>query len=706
MIIRIILDFQDGRYKVQSEDTVHVTTDKAEYLFNLLNKNFIIEESLNIGKGFTDSQVRFSLKDVNGILNKMFDDNERGIIDGKKIVVQGFKEELNGTWALVEKYKWTGRITDHNKADINEFQFLATSFYSNLDKVVPNETLNEVEYPNILEGNIGEYKPWIYGNINGADGNLVAPNVGINEYFVCAFDITAHNAIAKQIFWRNVEIDKSLWGVLIRDGATYITYIPPAADDELPANDVEFISVNVETEKINPILVLKDILYRSTKNYNFYNGDTALETDFTNRDINFAGAIRDGDKNREVITEFCSEFNLYSYLTDDEKLKLIPIGGASQQTFTDDTIKGAREESIKNEIVNDVDFQFQYNYTESRFVMKKNYKHRKSIQLSETRKGTKNYYFVEDGEVAMELVKGYIQQRKYGKKKIFLDLNYSDIENRKLGDTISARSKYLSGVTLKEYIISKLTTDLISENSTIEAITYISETDCIVNVHRDIYGGDIDLLGMNAVQGGQNMIIKIDVLTGFTVGFYWLDGVKQTATDEIILTNITEDHDIYIVFNTVKCIIQASDDGNVTIDPKGQVLVTSGNDQQFNVASGFSYYLVDGEKKYTNPYTIPAVVDGHTIIAHGSTTYKATVTITLNYDNTKGEIEPYKRETVVKPKRSPIYLKFKPKSGCQITLVKVDGVDKTTAAKNSTPAGLYLGKVTADTTVEVTFEVL
>jgi len=708
MIIEIDIYAADGLYKIRSEDTEHVTTDKAEYLFTLLNKKFTISKNLNRGMGFIDSQINFDLDDTDGIWNAMLDDRERGILEGRKVIIYGYKEELNGSWALVEKFRYTGKIATANKIDVNQMHFLVTSMYSELDMVVPNNMITEVEYPDAMDSSFGKYMAWIYGNVHALNGNIKAYNIAPNKYLLSGIDLTVDNAIVKNIYWQNIKIGKELWGTYAEGGRMYVTYVPPTSDDELPATDVESISCTVETEKINPVLVLKDVLYRRTGSYDFFNGDAAIETDFTTREIKFAGAIKDGDPVRGFITEFCSEFNLYSYITDDDKLKIISIGGASTQTFTDDngTIVNIREEVIKGEIVNDVIFKGQYNFSENKFIWEENYKHGKSIGLLETRKGEKFYYFVEDKNVAIKLIKEYIQQKKYNKKKIFIDTKYTDVENRKLGDTISVRSKYVSGIKLKDYIITKMETELIGEDTSIEAITYISETDCIVDVRRNRYGGEINLLGMNAVQSGQTMTINIEPLSGFTIGYYWLDGMKYAGSSEITLTNITADHDVFIVFDTIKYAIIASTDGNVTITPEGQIMVTSGANQSFTAGAGFDYFLKDGDIDHNNPCTFLDVTNNHTIIAHGSQTYSETITLTCTFDSAKGDMnDPYNYPSRELKLHSRVWIFFYPKDTFDVTLVKRNGIDVTAAAKSQgKPYGLYLGYLDADELIEVTFE--
>jgi hypothetical protein len=654
--------------------------------------------------------VEFTLIDKERHFDWMLDDTERAAIKGRKIIVYGYKEELNGTWALVEKFRWEGRLASPDKVSALSYRFLGTSLFSELDLCVPSNKITAIEYPNAMDANFGKYIPLLYGDLSDTHGCVKAYNVDVNKYLLSDNDLTLDTGVTKQAFWRNTEIGKERWGMYIENGRTYINYVPPTTGtDTLPAGDVEFITVNVITEKTNPILVLKDIIYRRLGHYDFFNGDATIEADFTTRGIKFAGRIGDGDKIREVVTEFCDNFNLYSKITKENKLKFVTIGGASQQSFTDVEIKQASETGIKNDIINDVIFKFQYNPSESRFVGEENYKHRKSRKLNGVCEDTKTYFFVEDKTVATKLVKEFIQQKKYDKKEISIKVDFDDMKDRLLGDVISVRSKYLSGVNAKVCIIIGVEIDLILEKAWITAITYIQEVDYIINVMRDMNGGNISLLGMNAVQSGQSMTIKIEPHTGFTIGFYWLDGVKQASSDEIVLTNITDDHDIYIIFNTVKFIIQASDDGNVLIDPKGQVLVTSGANQQFNVVSGFSYYVVDGEKKYTNPYTSPAVSRTHTIIAHGSQTYVERVTLSFTFDGTKGRvtnvrgIDRYTKTSKFKTGRI-IVMVFHPDGGYQVTLVKKDGVDVTTEAKSHTPAALMV-TLTADMTIEVTFAV-
>jgi len=711
MIIRVELYLVDGTYFFQNHDTVNVITD-SKYFFNLVSIGSI-EHSINQGYGWESGRVKIRINDTKkGFYRDMLASYERGAIEGSKVVITGNEEVLSGTWSLVEKHKWTGRIQNITRANVGAFDIQVSELFSELKENFPLNKITVGDYPNAITANIGKVIPYVFGNLRSTYGTVKAYNVDNNRYLLCDHLLSADNGIVTGVYWRNITIDVDRWAVLEDTDTerTYLNYTPPddPDDSELPPDDVEFLQVNLETDKNNPENVIKYICDKVFGTDVFLVDNATLETYFTNNGWLFSGCFQDADSIGDILKEFCYNFFCFSYIDEDGMLIMGNWDDSSVESFGEDDIfeNGFTETNHPERIENVVNIKYKFDFIESKFQEEDEYKHNTSVSRYKEFAKDRNLYFINDKDIAVDTTRYYVEQKKYPLRKAQMILNLSDIEGRVLGEMITVTHSMSIASGSSKYKIVKITKDLVSEIATVHLERWITEVDYIVTVGRNWNGGTITNLGINIVQSGDDLEILTVPDANISMLFYWQDWVKQVADNSINLINIVADIDILIVFKTDHFIITALTDGNGTIDPAGEVLVTSGNNQAFDFTPDggkvFDYFVIDGATQTAvKPYTFTNVLADHTIKAMTTESYHETVTLTLTYDNTKGEIEPYERETVVKDYRSQVWLVFRPFAGNTVTLVEKDSVDVT--AGNTTGIFLDRDDMEADIEIEVTF---
>ena len=711
MIIRVEIYLSEAVHYYQNKDTSHVSTDN-KWLNKLISISSL-NRQINEGEGFRTSNVEIKIDDTKNVLRDIFSDLDRSLILGRKVIIYYYLEEDSGGWTLTQKLKWTGYIQDYDLDGLYQIKFIISDINSNMKAIYPQNKLTSAEYPIIMDENIGKYKQRFFGNIHAENGSLKAPNVANNLYHFDNKDITDDTGVIKNVHWRTINIDPILWSMQIIDGETYVKYIPPAIDDELPAGDVEFISVNAETAKNNPVDVLKTITDELFGTDVYFEGNAALNTWFDTNSIEFAGAFTEGNELGDIINEFAINFNIFSYVDDDNKLQIGKVEDSSQKTFTDDIILNLTATPFSLNIKNDIDIKFRYNFTESKFVEQENYKHTKSIDKQKTYKDTWEYFFIEDKDSMLAMVKEKVQRTKYPTNEINMLIEWSELGALKLGDLITVKSISLVGTGEHKYYIKAISYLLENEQVILTCKKYNAETDYIVNVMVNEKWADVTHLGVNVVQSGSELIIDITPEdANITVGWYYLDWVKQASSTHIVLSNIIANHDVLIVFQKTKYLVEAMTDGNGTISNKGNNWVTVGADSPSftytpNAGKAFSHWSIDGVRSTTYPYQFINVQKEHTICGYSTDTYAEKYTITFIFDGTKGRItnvrgisRTSKVTHYLSGKR--IIMVFHPDDTYSVTHVEKDSVDITGNCLPPLPAG-YSFIVSADAEFEVTF---
>jgi predicted Holliday junction resolvase-like endonuclease len=132
--------------------------------------------------------------------------------------------------------------------------------------------------------------------------------------------------------------------------------------------------------------------------------------------------------------------------------------------------------------------------------------------------------------------------------------------------------------------------------------------------------GSIAPSGAVLVTQGNDQAFDITSDPDYTILEVIVDGVSQGTIDHYLFTNVQVNHTISATFELLQFSIDASAGLNGTIDPDGEVMVTIGNDQTFNITPDVGYevedVLVDGVSQGAiTTYTFFNVQDPHTISA-------------------------------------------------------------------------------------------
>lgn len=719
LVMRLHLSLQDGLYKFQTR-TPSLADDDETYItpFEIIGT---LTRGVDYGQGLPNANIRVKIFDVNDYFRKMFADYERSAIIGSSAILYWYQETgVSPAYSLTLRGTWKAVVDGHQKDKDGNLILTLADVFSELNQKVPDEQITKAEYASVKEESEGEYIPYPYGNIDQQGGALRAWNVAKNKYILSGWDLSTDNVIVREIFYQGTAIDPLKWYV-IHEGTptrTYIIYLPPAEneDSELPADDVEFLSVNLEMDTVNPVTQLKalaDTLFGADE---FFTGNAALTTVYDNLGVESGICFNDGVKFQSVLTDFCTNWNAYYYI-EEGMLKIGQFDAVSQASFTADgsgsTIKcwGVRDKALKELLVNDLQVQYGWNDSEAKYNRQMNYLHQKSISLHNRKvHDILPLTFVQTEATATEMARQFIQKRKYVPVEAYLTCSFNDFhtEGLILGDAVTVNHKRLAYGDIIFNIIG-LEYDLNSKSVTLTLLNFVTEADYFVKVGQNTDGGTVTNLGINVVPAGGNFFSDVVPAANMVVS-YIFEMISPatvytiiTATNNYEILNIAADYDIVFVFTPSKYLIQSSSAGHGAISPDGDTWVVAGGNQAYDFAPAgaynFDHFSVDGVSTVTKPYTFTNVQNTHAIIGFANIVYVSTWILTMTYDKDKGKIQPYyPASTTTVPKGNMIWVNFQPNSGYAVTAVTLDGVPK---FGNDLKGMSFL--MTSDRTLVVTF---
>jgi hypothetical protein len=184
-------------------------------------------------------------------------------------------------------------------------------------------------------------------------------------------------------------------------------------------------------------------------------------------------------------------------------------------------------------------------------------------------------------------------------------------------------------------------------------------------------GGSISPVGDVGVSHGQSQGFSITSNTGYTIGGVLVDGTPVGAVSSYTFTNVTGNHWIHAAFNMIQHTITASAGDGGSISPVGDVVVSHGHSQAFDITSNIGYaisdVLVDGTPVGTSSYTFTNVTDDHTIHADFSL-IQYTITASAGVG---GNISPV--GTVVVSHGQSQGFNITPSTGYAISDILIDG---------------------------------
>jgi hypothetical protein len=159
--------------------------------------------------------------------------------------------------------------------------------------------------------------------------------------------------------------------------------------------------------------------------------------------------------------------------------------------------------------------------------------------------------------------------------------------------------------------------------------------------------GSISPAGTVSVTEGQSKTFTISPHSGFHVDGVLVDGEFKGTFATYTFNTVSANHTIYATFASTPVTqhtIVASDDGNGSISPKGNVTVNEGNNQNFTITPNPGYRIadvrVDGKSVGArSTYEFPNVTGSHTISASFAVnTFTITATAGSNGSITPGTV--------------------------------------------------------------------
>lgn len=696
MIVRVDVELDSGTRKYQLGIEEHVTPD-ASYLRKLLSVSEIVKTG-NSGQGWEVGSFSCVIDDADSAIR-----NAAEIWDGRKIIVKAMQEvdAGGGSWSLVERDRWIGAIDTPTVPVKGRIALSASENHGILGITAPSETINSTDYPAAAEASFGKPIQALAGTHILAGGAVVAWYVGDGRYLLSANECQT----IVGVYASGVEIPSQYWGHQVDGGKSYILYTPPTGVEGISEEVTDSIYVNViATESDNPVDCLKTILDEAAIGAglsagDLFAGDSTLAAAMTARGYKASMSTAMTDEVGDIITEFCENFDCRARIGDDNKIALAFVNPSSVATF-DTEILGATDIPQPSEAVNHCKLEWGWNFPNSKFHAEDTYVHADSVDTYGRRNGELSFFFTRDSSTVLDVARRYVRQRRQVPRKLTMQLNFADQTGVDLFDVITVEFETLLYSGQHTYEVRNKRIDYLTETVTLECVTYFSSMDYYVKVTRNFGGGDVDYLGLIVLSAGASKTFTATPKTDHSLYYIWIDWTtKQTSGNSYTISSISADHEIQFVFKRDKYRIVAMDDGICTISPKGDVMVASGASQSFTVSlpSGktFLKWVVDeGSPDTGYPYQFTNVSSDHTIKAFSTDINVNKVAVTIIKTGT-GTISPpaYNGSTTV-------YINW----GNEVWLTFDKAATVTRDGSNlGSMTGVYLGKLTANTTVEVAF---
>jgi len=688
MILRVEIYLDSGTLKFQTNKPLYAANDPL-YLCKLIDVS-AITKTANFGDGWKVGNFSFTLDDADSAYR-----GSSEIWHGKKVVAYLYEEVLDGTWSLVERDRWIGAVSGRARGQLGQLGISATENHGKLGEILPAYTIGRAEYPNASDSALGQHIQTLTGSYTLAGGAVVAWLVGDSRY------VLAQNSVVSVtgIFDPNggAAVDETQWQLLYdADGRSIVRYTP--ADGE-PVPEYIYCNV-VGTASSNPVTCLKTTLDAALGTDVFFTGASAVSTEMDTRSYSASICCGMGDTVGDVVDEFCAGFDCFSILGSDGKLTLDMISTVSIASYDDTKILGATEREEPSKMANDVIFSWNYDFAKNQYNNEDTYKHQDSITDYGRRTDEYRYFLTRDRATAIDVTRRRIRQSRQVPWAAQVTMNFADQVGISIGDVIGLTSIHLARTGENNYLVKGKSLDWQSGEVTLDCISYETGMDYIVEVSRNYDGGDIDPYGLVVVAAGDDLTITVDPHDYQSIDYFWIDYTSYVAGEtEYTFSDVAADHSFMVVFKTDRFLIEASDDGNGTISPKGSVYVESGENQSFTYtpASGkvFSHWIVDGVQSTTYPYVFSAVDAEHTIVGYSTDVVNQYVAVTIARTGT-GNIDPYNNAGTYNIQlNSPLLLLFSP----DVSELLVNGADVTSGNEK----GYWLEKCTADISFEATW---
>ena len=689
-IVRITIDLPNSvtrKYQLGHQDK---TAPDTTFKHKLMSPS-PIEVCGNLGHGWEESSFNFTLDDNDAEIR-----GNEAIWYGRPVTAIVYDEvNVSGSWQLVERVQFAGAVSQCQTSRRGQVLIQCAERHSLFGLVIPAKKIDSATYPAARPAALGKYRQIVTGTHYLPTGALVAWNVGGGRYF--AAENTLHSVTG--IFSGDVSIPTNYWQLVIGDdGVSYISYTPPQGVEGIPENETDFLAFNcVATAADNPVTALKLVLDTALGANVLFDGDSALQTTLGNRGYKAAMCLSMGDTVGDVLTQFCDDFDVIGHKGSDGKIRLRVIDPTPVATLSTN-ILSVTDSETPGEMGNHVTFAWGYDFAGNKFGYEDVYSHPESVEDYGQREALFEFFFTRDEATARDVTRRKVRQIREVVREAVVTVPYADQVSINVGDVITINSASMLRTGAQTWIVKRKSISWQGGKATLTCRTYFSGMDYFVKVMRNYEGGSVSPLGLVVLSGGANLTITASPYQYQEINYFWIDfTTKVTGQSSYTITGIAKDYEIVVAFKTARFLIQAADDGNGTISPKGAVYVEAGANQSFdytpNSGKKFDHFMVDGVKTTTKPYTFSNVTGTHTITAYSTAIPVEYITLTISRTGT-GTISPRPAGTYQIAKGSSVWMTFSPNASS----VHVNG---SLFATNTN--GVSLGQLLFNTIVEAVF---
>lgn len=710
MIIRVQFDLDSGSLKYQNKQPVHIAHDTA-WSCLLLDPPPDIEKHGDFGDGRQIGNCTLQIDDI--------DDTIRATTEewtGKPVTIY-IMEEVDtdgyGTWELIERERWIGAVDRRDSPDLHIIQVQCTENQGLMGESIPAGTITSALFPSAPDSSLSKPIPLRAGTFAKQFGAVEAlaidtpvgdPAGKKRTYLLNGIASVSAEAIyvpGSASSSDYVAPPAGSWAMYLgADGMTYVWYVPPTGSSTVPDEAPDSIRVNFTQGDTEPTDCLKAVLDGNFGDDVFFAGAPDLNSEYLLRE--YIGQIN-LDEKREVknlVSDFCRNFDCFARIGDDGKLLLGLVDPASVATFgTSHVLEGTSEEEQPDELANYVTMKWGYSWPDSEYSAGDIYNHASSVAVVGRYDQEWEYSMVDDRATAIDVTRRRVRQVKSTPRELTLEVMFEDQTAVDIGDVITVNDTHLIRTGSWLYKVKGKRFHPAGDSVYLLCQSYSTEIDHVVEITRSMDGADIDPFGIAVVTDGDDLTINVTPDAYHSVDFYWIDWTLQTGSgNTYTLADVTADHTVQVVLQTDYWPILASDDNHCTISPKGTVMVQDGKSQSFTATfeAGyeFSKWIVDGVDSTAYPYVFTGVAAEHTIQCVSNVIVTGYVTVTITIMSGAAGLLPFPAGATLTNKGrllNEIYT-------ATASQVKLNGVDRT--AGNTKGISFYCN---TDMTLELWF---
>lgn len=629
-----------NRYPLHAPDPMLPPT--KHWIRDLVSVDSAVETWANFGDSWRRSNFSFTVPADDGAWNDITDTVIYPYTrNGKAVLVSVCLEvfnEVTEAWELQEIAFWSGVISTLAKTGAGKIQVNCSQASGYLGKSIPSETITIAEFPGAWPDALGQPIQTLVGSFQLTGGAVRALNVGDGRYLLSKNTLTGG---VTAVFVGDVQIPSQYWTLTWRaDGKTFIQYTPPAGVEGVPSEETTYLYCNVEaSDDDNPVTCLEQSLAAAGVTFT---GDASVKTELDSRGYRGAFGLAMDDQIGDLITAFCANFDCFALA--DNGLQIGIINSTPTATITEAIILGGAERQDDSMMANFARLSWAWDFPRNRFACEDVFIHATSVDKFGKYEKPFEFFLTRDRDTVLDVTRRRLRQIKGMPRVLTLELSVEDQIGVNIGDVISVESsKYLIFVGAHLYLVKGKTFDLLRERVVLHCQSYSDETDHTISVQRNLDGGTVSPFGLVLVDhGALNQAVSGTPYTRFALQSMIVDGTPQSGSSWTFY-NITADHEVLFVFQQTDHLVQASDDGFVTINPRGNLYLTTGSNQTFTVTEKpgryFSHWMVDGVRDETYPLTLTNITGPHTVVAHSTTQVPNTIKVTTRRIGT-GTISP------------------------------------------------------------------